>query len=193
MKVGTTIVTYGPMNLASGTPYDITINTPPDPTNRYEEPQRVHVRLWGLRYRQSSAGAPTFTGTALPTHTHDSLSSDGTDATPAAHQHITGTTLLVGVDTAGQAGVTVSTSAVSAGTPSGTISAPGAAVSLDTAPNANLDITIDGTAWKSDLGDGTERLLVDEACEALRRLGTHTMRISCGANAAVLLQIVFTT
>jgi len=64
---------------------------------------------------------------------------------------------------------------------------------LDTAPNANLDITIDGTAWKSDLGDGTERLLVDEACEALRTLGTHTMRISCGANAAVLLQVIFTT
>jgi len=29
------------------------------------------------------------------------------------------------------------------------------------APNANLNITIDGASWRTGLGDGTEKVLVD--------------------------------
>jgi len=73
---------------------------------------------------------PVFTGDALATHGHTALSSGGADILPAADQSLVGgdgvdTTLLVGVDVAAQAAVSVPTSANSAGTPSGTNTAIG--------------------------------------------------------------------
>ena len=217
------MLSFGPVNLDSANPVSFTIRIPPDPF-AYDEPVRVVLRVFGLRYRQSSAGAHshtftgdelpahshTFTGDELPAHSHVAFSSDGTDATPGADQHVVGgdgyaTSLLVGVDSSGQASVTVNTSSDSAGTPSGTISSDSAGtpsgtissdsaaagIALDAAPNANLDITIDGESWKTGLGDGTEKVLVEEDCPALKSIGEHTIQFSLSSGrAGVFCQVV---
>ena len=96
---------------------------------------------------------PTFTGDALATHSHKALSSGGADTTLGAHQSVvdgagTDTTLQIGVDTAGQAAVSVPTSSDSAGTPSGTISAVehgrivGKALGSSAAAGDSLDILV---------------------------------------------------
>ena len=61
----------------------------------------------------------------------------------------------------------------------------------DIAPNANLDITLDGDSFKTGLGDGTEKLLVDEALDPkYLSAGEHTMTLSCGANGAVEILLI---
>jgi len=175
-------ISLGPLNLGAGVSYlwSFKISGP-------DEPQRVTLRVWARRFRQASAA----------THSHTALSSGGSDTTVGAHQSLVGgdgtdTTLQVAVDTAGQASVTVPTSADSAGTPSGTISAEGATAgaALDAAPNANLDITIDGRSWKTGLGDGTEKLLFEEdVTSLLRGVGEHSIEFACGANGAIQAEL----
>ena len=61
----------------------------------------------------------------------------------------------------------------------------------DVAPNANLDITIDGASYKTGLGDGTEKKLIEEdIADKIKMPGEHTivfsMTSSRGAVEAVL-------
>jgi len=97
-----------------------------------EDPLRVRFKCWAWKYRQSSYGAPTFTGTAVADHTHTqgatggagghdhgAIETDGVDATPGAHQTLrtypgsgVNSSLLAGVATAGQAAATIRTDSV---------------------------------------------------------------------------------
>jgi len=62
----------------------------------------------------------------------------------------------------------------------------GAAIVEGAAPNANLTITRDGQAYKAGLGDGTEKVLVDEwLVPEFLTPGEHTLLFTCGANGAV--------
>ena len=89
---------------------------------------RVIAAATAGRVNVENSVTPTFTGDALAAHGHTALKSGGADTTLGAHQSVvdgagTDTTLQIGVDTAGQAAVSVPTSNDSGGTPSGTISA----------------------------------------------------------------------
>jgi len=177
-------------NIASGFNIDWTVHIGRDGIS--EDPVRVRLKVWAWKYRQSSYGAPTFTGTAVADHDHGAVETDGVDAVPGAHQTLrtypgsgVNSSLLCGVAAAGQAAVTIRTDGAGAHTPAGTVSNPGAAMNEDTAPNANLDILIDGASYKTGLGDGTEKLLVDELITDKMGAGDHTIRFSIGANGAI--------
>lgn len=89
---------------------------------------RLRAAATAGRVVAENSVTPTFTGDELATHKHTAFKSGGADVTLGAHQQVvdgagTSTTLQCGVNTAGQAAVSVPTSSDTGGTPSGKISA----------------------------------------------------------------------
>jgi len=150
---------------------------------------RATFKVWAWAFRQRSAGSHSHaqgaTGGAGG-HDHGALRSMGVDTVPAANQEVetypgsgVGSTLHVGVTTAGQAPVTTRTDSVADHThtnPSTDPATPPATMAEAEIPNANLDILIDGVSYKTGLGDGTEKLLFEEdIVDLIKTPGEHTI------------------
>jgi len=61
---------------------------------------------------------------------------------------------------------------------------PPLTIAESTAPSANLDIYFDGASKYTGLGDGTEKLLVDELIEYLDRPGSHEIEFKLTSGVA---------
>jgi len=149
---------------------------------------RAVLKVWAWAYRQRSAGSHTHTQGATGSaggHDHGAIETDGVDATPGAHQTLrtfpgsgVNSSLLAGVATAGQAAITTRTDSVADHThtnPSTGSATPPATMDEAEIPNANLDIIIDVTTFKSNLGDGTEKKLLEEDITDKMTPGEHTI------------------
>jgi len=161
---------------------------------------RVKLKVWAWKFRQKSAG----------THTHTQAASGSTGG-GGSHSHAFGT--LAGQVTAGvtavksdaespvvplNAGASAGHTLLEADIPghthtnpdTGATAAP-AGIVEGTTPNANLTITLDGAAYKAALGDGTEKVLVDEFLPVTGLTpGEHTLLFTCGAFGAVEAQLI---
>jgi len=150
---------------------------------------RAILKVWAWAYRQRSAGSHTHTQGATGSaggHDHGAIETDGVDATPGAHQTLrtfpgsgVNSSLLAGVATAGQEAATIRTDSVANHThtnPDTGAATPPATMAEAQIPNANLDILIDGTSYKTGLGDGTEKkLLEEEITDKIKTPGEHTI------------------
>jgi len=153
---------------------------------------RAVLKVYAWKFRQRSAGGHTHTQAATGAaggHDHGAAETDGVDATPGAHQTLrtypgsgVNSPLLVGVATAGQAAATVRTDSVAGHThtnPDTGSAAPPATVAEAEVANANLDIKIDGVSYKTGLGDGTEKkVLEEEITDKIKSPKEHTVEFS---------------
>ena len=62
---------------------------------------------------------------------------------------------------------------------------PPATLAEGSAPNSNLDVTIDTTTIATGLGDGTEKLLLDQVVTWYMRAGDHTITFSLSSGGPV--------
>jgi len=153
---------------------------------------RATFKVWAWKYRQRSAGSHAHTNPstgAAGGHDHGAIETDGVDATPGAHQTLrtfpgsgVNSSLLAGVATVGQAAATIRTDSVTDHThtqPDTGAKAPPAKMAEAEIPNANLDIKIDGKSYKTGLGDGTEKKLLEEdITDKIKTPGEHTIEFS---------------
>lgn len=133
---------------------------------------RAILKVYAWNFRQRSAGSVG----AGATHDHG----PGTLAGPVPADAVTV------ISTSAQPTITM-TSGVSAAVALATDQLPahghGAVVAEDVAPNANLDITIDEVSYKTGLGDGTEKKLIEEdIAEKIKEPGEHTIVFSMSSS-----------
>ena len=160
--------------------FDLTWTFKAPPVNEKCTLLKAILKVYAWNFRQHTGGSVG----AGATHDHG----PGTLAGPVPADAVTV------LSTSAQPTITL-TSGVSAAVALTTDQLPahahGGAMAEDVAPNANLDITIDGASYKTGLGDGTEKKLIEEdIVDQIKTPGEHTivfsMTTSRGAVEAIL-------